>query len=495
MSRLSEKQLLILTVGIAVLIGGGLGFMIFQDLQAIQEEEQAIQDLKGKIASAQKEIDQIPAREYRAIANREISDQEVAFLPEETEIENFWEILERFAEDSGVKISKITPNQRRRGGRQKSKSAISSVDQVIRLRGTIDEFLSFINRIENHERIINVSEFSIAKGERGADNLTRHDLKLALRTFTYSKRIANTIVAIPNYDKKKDHVEVKRWHRRIKIEQKESYTLRTLMGRRDPFVDVRRYPLKPGVGQPDEEDRARQDAQVQHLVDQVRILQDGLDIEDTLYERGDLSRLARMQKKNREVFNALFDQMRRVQRDQVFTFRPITERFTQEVLGPFKELQKRIGLNESRRPPVSVTQAQEYHQRMSEAFDEQDWKRLRNEFRQWNELSRNGTHIVEEAKPLAAEMANMNRRARVIQEFETRPIRISAIIYSPTGSSIAVVNGKQLIEGDSLDPDGQVIVVEIGENYVIFETQGVQIKRVQGQQPKRRKSSKARKGR
>ena len=83
----------------------------------------------------------------------------------------------------------------------------------------------------------------------------------------------------------------------------------------------------------------------------------------------------------------------------------------------------------------------------------------------------------------------------MIQEFETRPISISAIIFSPTGSSIAVVNGKQLIEGDSLDPDGQVIVVEIGENYVIFETQGVQIKRVQGQQPKRRKSSKARKGR
>jgi len=35
------------------------------------------------------------------------------------------------------------------------------------------------------------------------------------------------------------------------------------------------------------------------------------------------------------------------------------------------------------------------------------------------------------------------------------------------------------VEEDSLDTEGLIIVMEIGENYVIFETEGVEIKRMQ----------------
>jgi hypothetical protein len=35
------------------------------------------------------------------------------------------------------------------------------------------------------------------------------------------------------------------------------------------------------------------------------------------------------------------------------------------------------------------------------------------------------------------------------------------------------------MEGDALDAAGTVIVIEIGENYVIFETEGVEIKKPQ----------------
>ena len=44
---------------------------------------------------------------------------------------------------------------------------------------------------------------------------------------------------------------------------------------------------------------------------------------------------------------------------------------------------------------------------------------------------------------------------------------------------VAVINDKQMTVGDALDADGQVVVVEIGENYVIFETEGVDIKKPQ----------------
>ena len=58
-----------------MLLAGGLGFLIWRDLQEIELEEKKIADLRGKIAAAQIEIDQIPSREYRVIANREIAEK------------------------------------------------------------------------------------------------------------------------------------------------------------------------------------------------------------------------------------------------------------------------------------------------------------------------------------------------------------------------------------------------------------------------------------
>ena len=49
MNRLSEKQLLILTIGIAVLLTGGLGYLIWSDLQAVREEEQKIKSLPSLV--------------------------------------------------------------------------------------------------------------------------------------------------------------------------------------------------------------------------------------------------------------------------------------------------------------------------------------------------------------------------------------------------------------------------------------------------------------
>ena len=80
---------------------------------------------------------------------------------------------------------------------------------------------------------------------------------------------------------------------------------------------------------------------------------------------------------------------------------------------------------------------------------------------------------VEEAK------AFIEHRAKVIQEFEKRQVKISTILYSPNSMSVAIINGKTLGEGDALDQEGQILVQEIGENYLIFETEGVEIKKHQ----------------
>ena len=65
--------------------------------------------------------------------------------------------------------------------------------------------------------------------------------------------------------------------------------------------------------------------------------------------------------------------------------------------------------------------------------------------------------------------------------FEKRKIEISAIIFSPNGLSLAIINGKTKSEGDALDADGRVVIAEVGEDFVIFETEGVEIKKLKGE--------------
>jgi hypothetical protein len=478
-SRLTEKQLLLVTIGITVLIAGGLGFLIWSDFRAIDEEKTRIADLDKQIEAAQQEIELIPDREFRVIANREIADREVAFLPEEEEIENFWEVLERFALESGVRISEIAPTTIQRGGRDKKgeQSTISTVPQVLSLRATTDDFLRFINMIENYERIINVVEYSLSASEVADDDgKVRHGIRLALTTFTYSKKIASTIVSIPKYEEKREQPEVKKWLSRIKVQEKETYTLQPSLTRRDPFVSVRKRPsgeVNPGEAR----DPKVEEAIVANLVELVRTLQQGLAYEEELQRRNDLWRLQAQRKENSDVYNELSELILGAKKDVLIP--EFVDRLKKDVLVPWTAIQKRMEDMVKTNPRLTIQQVQEWYDKIARIHDERKWAEVETEARSFRDASKNGQHVDDDAKDLVQKIFDLQRSAKVIDSFDKRKTVISGIIYSPNGVSVALVNGKQMMLGDALDAEGQVIVVEIGESYVIFETEGVEIKKDQ----------------
>jgi Tfp pilus assembly protein PilO len=477
MNRLSEKQLLIVTVAITVLLTGGLGFLIWSDLQKVEEEEKKIADLRTQIEAAQAEIDQIESREYRVIANREISEKEVAFLPSQTEIENFWDVLERFAEESGVRISGISSKGQSRRSK-KVKSTIQSVPQIMSLTATTEEFLHFLNLLENYDRLISVVEYRLSRGGRtDEDGKIRHSVEMSMTTFTYSKNVANTIVSITNYDKKREHPDVKGWLGRIKIEERETYTLRTSVGRRDPFVNVRRK--RDDVAGVGEQDLPAQEALLETVVEEVRSLQEGIEIETHLRKIGDLFRLTQQMKENREAFARLKRRIDEIRRDGLVTAKSLLNRFKAEVIEPFSRLEEDIDNGVESSPALTQAQVKEYFDRVTKFFEEREWKKVQDEVRAFAALSRDGKHVTDDARVLALEVLAFEHRTKVIQEFEKRDIKISTILFSPNGMSVAIVNGKTLGEGDALDAEGQVLVQAIGENYVVFETEGVEIKKSQ----------------
>ena len=477
MSKLNEKQLLLLTIGVTVVLLGGLGWLIWSDLQEVEEEEQKIAALHSQIAAAEKEIAKIPEREAQVIADREIADREVTFLPSEDDIESFWEVLERFADESGVLINEIAPSKAPRG----AKGPIQTVSQTMTVRGTVDEFLRFMNLIENYDRIINVSEYTIASAKKAdVDGKFRHGIRLALSTFMYSKRIANTIVSIPQYEKKRQTPEVKRWLSRIKIQEKESYTLRTSLGRRDPFVNVRRE-VEESEGPEAGADRERAEALLETLTEQLQLLNLGLEEEKTLKERGDIFRLAQAIKENRERLADLVRRIEQLRQDKVFRDPRLAERFRQEVLDPFKVLREAIEAADTERPPMSQEEVQARYDAIAKHFEERKWDEVTKGVRNFMDITSDGQHVVEPARPLVERITDMLRRSRVIREFEKRKIEITTIIYSPNGLSLAIINGKSRSEGDALDNDGRVVIAEVGEDFVIFETEGVEIKKLKGE--------------
>ena len=182
---------------------------------------------------------------------------------------------------------------------------------------------------------------------------------------------------------------------------------------------------------------------------------------------------------NKDAFERLRKRIGEVRDNQMIQNRDLQDRFRLEVLVPFGKIETQMDKGPAESPPLTPIQVQEWHDRIVKLFDERAWKKVQDQVKQFMELSKEGKHVEDSARALAQTITGFEHRAKVIREFEKRRVRISTILYSPNSMSVAIINGKQIGEGDALDTDGRILVVEIGENYVIFETEGVDIKRTQ----------------
>jgi type II secretory pathway component PulC len=143
---------------------------------------------------------------------------------------------------------------------------------------------------------------------------------------------------------------------------------------------------------------------------------------------------------------------------------------------PWEAIKKRMEEMRNQNPRFTADQVQEYLNRVKKAFDEENWQGVESEARNFRDQSKNGVHVEDDAKDLVQKIFELQRQAKIIDAFYKRKLDISGILYSPRQQSVAIVNGKQMMVGDALDAEGTITCVEIGEDYVVFETEGVEIK-------------------
>jgi len=145
--RFTEKQLTIMTIVVAVIITGLFAALIYRDLRAIDEEDAKMTQTRQNIRSAESEIQKFPQRETDVIVFREIVKRDSAILPDESEINKFINVIGEFEKYSGVVVTSVQGLSNRARGK-KSKEAILKIPMKIKLMGSMDQLLKFINLFE-----------------------------------------------------------------------------------------------------------------------------------------------------------------------------------------------------------------------------------------------------------------------------------------------------------------------------------------------------------
>ena len=107
MSKLSERQRLILTIVVSTLLTGGLVALILKDRAEIDTVRQEIASLDQRIRAADVEIRKTKSREDKVLVFRAVESRELAVLPTKQKIASFHRNLSTFLASAGLDFQEL----------------------------------------------------------------------------------------------------------------------------------------------------------------------------------------------------------------------------------------------------------------------------------------------------------------------------------------------------------------------------------------------------
>lgn len=475
MGRFTEKQLTIMTIVVSVVVSGLFGVLIYLDLGKIDEEESNIETLKSQIAAAEAEKARIPKRENDVIIYREIVKRDSAVLPDESEINKFINVIGDFQRVSGVQVTQV---QGLGAGRPKgSKEAIIKIPLKLKLRGSTDQFLKFINLFENYERFVSVTGFTIGAGKSVDENgVVQHDISLNLETYQYDPKGGTAPrVEILDYERRKQDLAVQKEIRSIKAASIEKYTMKPRISRRDPLVDPREAETAPDAdGKDPVQEFTEQKALLDKLVLDMSLLQDDVRFEEKLKANDEFMRLAMVGQAIDQRIAQLDYEINRVLSEKRITIAELRDRFAAEVVQPFEQVKERRKGTEA--VPILVERKTVFEtlQKMREEFEGGNYRDVLQIYEGFVR-SLEGRKLDPSAEPLRREMEVQVQQAQVISKFDSEPLHIDGVIIDAKRTSYAIINELIVAEGDFVDGDRKIRIREIRPDSILFEFEGVVI--------------------
>ena len=189
----------------ALLLCACAGWAINDQVEANEQAEQSVLDLKTEIAAGRRLVETTPEKERQVIVLRELDPVFAEILPDSSEVNELIKTFYRYSGEAGVEPSSF--QSKPDVARGKTESDFSKVAYTLSLAGDTFQFLDFLDRIETHRRFMAVPSFTLqAASRREMEELgyARHRIQMDVETYVYSPSDLAQRIRVEGYDRKRE---------------------------------------------------------------------------------------------------------------------------------------------------------------------------------------------------------------------------------------------------------------------------------------------------
>jgi Tfp pilus assembly protein PilO len=457
---MSERRRWITIAAATVLSAAGIGGLIYMQYGKIDEARNEVATLRDTISASRKLIEGTAPLERDVIVLRELTEVMRKILPDTEDVNNLVRTLQKFSEESGVRISGL----KKKASDAREKSDFDRVAYTLSLEGDAFQFMDFLDLCESHSRFMRVPNFRISAAQRTQmekEGVPAHKVQVDVETFVYEPKKDAAPVKIDGYDRKRDLLlgEINRRRQALAFA---TYSYRGARGRRDPWIDPR-VPVM-GDGTSALTVQAQMDI-VQGLYERTQALlaknEDLKKAENVIVEMMTRSEME-------ESLAKLEEDVRRVEAEKSIRYVPSQRRLHSEVMDVIANLRTQIASAEAGRGPSEKTLL-EIEKTMLSHEERGEYKLMLEAFAMVdNQLSlADGDPL---RKPLVDRLRALAAEAKTVLDFEKIEIKVNGFSLVDDKASV-LINGKSLGVGDMLN--NELVIRAIRREEIEFIFRGV----------------------
>lgn len=454
------RKVWIAVVGGGVLGVAGLGTLLYWQHGQIEESRGQVATLRGSIDTSRKLIETTGALEREVIVLRELTEVMKGILPDNNDVNNLVRTLQRFSDDSGVRIAGL--KKKSDAASKREKNDFDKVAYTLSLEGDAFQFLDFMDLLESHSRFMRVPAFKITAANRSdleKEGVPSHKVSIDVETYVYDPKKDQKSIKIDSYDRKRDLLLGEIDRRRTSL-QVSTYAYRGARGRRDPWIDPR-VPVQPD---------APSALSVQEQMDLVQALAERTQAVTAKWNEARAADNVIIEMVTRsemeEQLALLEEDVRRAQAEKSIVYIPSQTRLNTEVVDPLNALRQQIAASEQGRGPTEV-QLQELEKTMVSHREAGEYKLMLEAF---SVVDNKLVAIENDAlrKPLIERLRDLAYEARTVLDFDNVKLEVGGIILIEGGAPVVMINGRPVSEGDLLQNDLVVLAIRREEIEFIF---------------------------
>jgi len=465
MSNWSQKKLLLTIGGATFAICGLAAGGVYYAQGLIDEVNTQTTAKKGEVAAADAKIAKVPSLEKEVIILRENLGEYVKILPDDDQLNDFVRMINRFDNQSGVRGTGLKKKNSRGG---KGKGRFTPIEYTYEMTATLWQGLKFMNLVENFERFVSITEFSIqpGKGDSGGPqrigNEVVHAIKVTMQTYQYNKPGKGKEVVIPKYEDRREELRDEIW-KRIQLIGVERYEHEGQNNRRDIFVDPRESGVNGGSDASMQEQKEALERGLAAVDALSKILERQKSEDITLFERYALEKRFK---------NDLQEALTKTEVDaSIINYLPYRTQWANGVTKPLEKMQQLAEVDDiepiEEDPWLKKNDIQTLIALMSDDCNNGQLEQARERYEAVKE--RLAVPETDERHDLAVQAKRWHIKATTAIDFKGLDLNVQGVVVNGgEGRSGVLLNGEVFEEGDYIQDDLLVKLVEEEQVWFVF---------------------------